>query len=92
MTRTIVFLMMMFVLPSDGSTQVAPSPGDRIRITQVDGTTLTGTVATLSTATIQLSVGTGQVDVPVERIDVLETSRGWGLGSGHPLALEVELG
>ena len=36
MTRAIVFLMtLMFVLPSDGSSQAVPSPGDRIRIRQV---------------------------------------------------------
>ena len=55
---SIVFLMtLMLVLPSDGSSQAAPSPGDRIRIRQVDGTTLTGTLSTRSAETIQLSVG-----------------------------------
>ena len=76
MTRTIVFLMtLMFVLPSDGPAQ-APSPGDRIRIRQVDGTLLTGTLSTRSAETIQVSVGaTGpMVEVPVEGIEALEIS------------------
>ena len=74
MTRTIVFLMMlMSVLPSDGSTQAVPSPGDRIRIKQVDGRILTGTLATWSPETIQL-VRTAAV--PVARIEVLEISLG----------------
>ena len=77
MTKTIVFLMMlMFVLPFDGSAQAVPSPGDRIRIKQVDGTVLTGTLATFSAETIQLSVDSSRVEVPVARIEVLETSLG----------------
>ena len=49
MTRTIVILMtLMSVLPSDGSSQAVPSLGHRIRIKQVDGTVLTGRLATLS--------------------------------------------
>ena len=78
MTRTIVFLMtLMFVLPSDGPAQ-APSPGDRIRIRQVDGTLLTGTLSTRSAETIQLSVGAAgpMVEVPVEGIEALEISLG----------------
>ena len=77
MTKTIVFLMtLMFVLPFDGSAQAVPSPGDRIRIKQVDGTVLTGTIATFSAETIQLSVDSSRVEVPVARIEVLETSLG----------------
>ena len=77
MTKTIVFLMtLMFVLPFDGSAQAVPSPGDRIRIKQVDGTVLTGTLATFSAETIQLSVDSSRVEVPVARIEVLETSLG----------------
>ena len=79
MARTIVFLMtLMFVLPSDGSSQAVPSPGDRIRIKQVDGTVLTGTLAALSPETIQLSVGSDDrmVEVPVEGIEALEISLG----------------
>ncbi len=78
MTRTIVFLMtLMFVLPSDGPAQ-APSPGDRIRIRQMDGTLLTGTLSTRSVETIQLSVGAAgpMVEVPVEGIEALEISLG----------------
>ena len=76
---SIVFLMtLMSVLPSDGSSQAVPSPGDRIRIRQVDGTTLTGKLSTRSAETIQLSVGAAgpMVEVPVEGIAVLETSLG----------------
>ena len=79
MTRTIVFLtMLMSVLPSDGSAQAVPSPGDRIRIRQVDGTVLSGTLTTLSPETIQLSVGSDDrmAEVPVAQIEVLETSLG----------------
>ncbi len=77
MTRAVVFLMtLMFVLPSDGSAQAVPSPGDRIRVKQVDGTVLTGTLVTLSAETIQLSAYPGRVEVPVARIEVLETSLG----------------
>ena len=73
----IVLLMtLMFLLPSDGSAQAVPSPGDRIRIKQVDGTVLTGTLAALSPETIQLSVDSSRVEVPVARIEVLETSLG----------------
>ena len=77
MTRTIVFLVtLMFVLPSDGSAQAVPSPGDRIRIKQVDGTVLVGALAAWSEETIQLSVDSSRVEVPVARIEVLETSLG----------------
>ena len=79
MPRVMVFLMtLMFVLPSDGSAQTVPSPGDRIRIKQVDGTVLTGTLATLSAETIQLSVGSAErmTEIPVAGIEVLETSLG----------------
>ena len=62
MTRTIVFLMtLMVLLPSGGSSQDIPSPGDRIRITQVDGTILTGTLAGVSDEVIQLSVDSSRV-------------------------------
>jgi hypothetical protein len=79
MARAIVFLMtLMFVLPSDGSAQAVPSPGDRIRIRQVDGPVLTGTLATFSAETIQLSLDSESptVEVPVEGILALETSLG----------------
>ncbi len=78
MTKTVVFLMtLMFVLPSDGSAQSVPSPGERIRIKQVDGTVLTGRLATLSPETIQLWIGSDDLaEVPVARIEVLETSLG----------------
>ena len=63
MTRMMVLLTtLMFSLPSDGSGQVAPSPGDRIRIRQVDGTVFTGTLATFSAETIQLSVDPSRPD------------------------------
>ena len=78
MTRTIVFLMtLMFVLPSDGSSQAVPSLGHRIRIKQVDGTVLTGRLVTLSPETIQLWISSDDLaEVPVARIEVLETSLG----------------
>ncbi len=91
MTRTIVFLMtLMFVLPSDGPAQ-APSPGDRIRIRQMDGTLLTGTFSTRSAETIQLSVGAAgpMVEVPVEGIEILETSLGRQRRSGKYFGLTV---
>ena len=71
-------LTLMFLLPSHGSAQAVPSPGDRIRIKQVGGTVLTGTLATLSPETIQLSIGSDDrmAEVPVARIEVLETSLG----------------
>ena len=50
MTRTMVLLMtLVVVLPLYASAQAVPSPGDRIRIEQVDGTVLTGTLATVTT-------------------------------------------
>jgi hypothetical protein len=62
MTRTIVFLMtLMVVLPSDGSAQDVPSPGDRIRIMQVDGAIFTGTLVGVSDEVIQLSVDSSRV-------------------------------
>ena len=81
MTRTIVFLMMLTsVLPSDGSAQAVPSPGDRIRIKQVDGTVLTGTLATWSPETIQLSADSGRVDGTIaisrSQIATLESQQG----------------
>ena len=79
MTRTIVFVMtLMSILPFDGSAQAVPSPGDRVRIRQVDGTVLTGTLITLSPETIQLSVGSAgrMAEVLLARIEVLEASLG----------------
>ena len=71
-------MALMSVLPSDGSSQAVPSPGDRIRIRQVDGTSLTGTFSTRSEETIQLSVGVAgpMVEVPLEGIEALEISLG----------------
>ncbi len=93
MTRTIAFsIALMFVLPSGGLAQAVPSPGDRIRIKQVDGTVLTGTLATLSTEAVQLSVGTDRADVPVERIDVLETSLGLHRNVGKYIGWTVGIG
>ncbi len=79
MTKTVVFLMtLMFVLPSDGSAQAVPSPGDRIRIKQVDGPVLTGRLARFSAETIHLFPDSGGpwVEVPIEGIEALETSLG----------------
>ena len=79
MTRVIVILItLMFVLPSDGSSQDIPSRGERIRIKQVDGTVLTGRLTRLSPETIQLFVRSdyGTREVSVENIEVLETSLG----------------
>ena len=79
MTGAIVLLMtLMFLLPSDGSAQSVPSPGERIRIKQVDGTVLTGRLTRLSPETIQLFVRSdyGTREVSVENIEVLETSLG----------------
>ena len=87
MPRAMVFLIkLMFALPSDGSAQAVPSPGDRIRIKQVDGTVLTGTLAALSPETIQLSVGSDDrmAEVPVARIAVLETSLGQRSKKNNP--------
>ena len=79
MPRVMVFLMtLMSVLPSDGSSQALPSPGDRIRIRQVDGTVLTGTLAAWSEETVQLSGESvdRRMEVPVSAIEALETSLG----------------
>ena len=79
MTRaTICVMALVVVFPSYGSAQAAPSPGDRIRIKQMDGTVLTGTLTMLSPETIQLSVGSDDrmAEVPVAQIEVLETSLG----------------
>ena len=79
MPRATVFLTTLIcVLTSDGSAQAVPNPGDRIRIKQVDGTVLTGTLTTFSLAAIQMSLGSDDrvADVPVARIEVLETSLG----------------
>ena len=94
MTRTIVFLMtLMSVLPFDGSAQAVPSPGDRIRIRQVDGTVLTGTLAAWSEETIQLSVDSSRVEgtvaIPRSQIATLERqegTRGW-VGNGSIIGL-----
>ena len=77
--RTIVFLItLMFVLPVEGSAQAVLSPGDRIRIERVDGTTLTGTLSTRVAETVLVSVGVDGpiVEVPVEGIEALEISLG----------------
>ena len=81
MTRTIVFLMtLVVVLPSDGSSQAVPSLGDRMRIKQVDGTILTGTLATVSAEAIQLSVDSsrvgGGIAIPRSQIATLERQQG----------------
>ena len=79
MTRaTICVMALVVVFPSYGSAQAAPSPGDRIRVKQMDGTVLTGTLTMLSPETIQLSVGSDDrmAEVPVAQIEVLETSLG----------------
>ncbi len=79
MTRAIAFLMLVFVFPSAGSSQTA-SLGDRIRIRQANGTTLTGTLATVSAEAIQLSVDSsrvgGAIAIPRSQIVTLERQQG----------------
>ena len=81
MTRTIVFLMtLIVVLAVDGSAQAVPSPGDRIRIKQVDGTGLVGALAAWSEETIQLSVDSSRVEGTIaisrSQIATLESQQG----------------
>ena len=75
---TLFLLTLILVLPSMGSSQAAPGSGDRIRIRQVDGDVLTGTVAAFTRERIQLSVDSGgpTLDVPVSAIAALELSLG----------------
>ena len=80
MTRVMVFLVMLvFVFPSDGSSQTA-SLGDRIRVRQANGTTLTGTLATVSAEAIQLSVDSsrvgGGIAIPRSQIVTIERQQG----------------
>ena len=92
MTRTLVFLMtLVVVLPSDGSSQAVPSLGHRIRIKQVDGTVLTGRLALpLSPETIQLWIGSDDLaEIPLARIEVLETSLGRQRNFGKYFGLTV---
>ena len=84
MPRVMVFLVtLMSVLPSDGSAQAVPSPGDRIRIKQVDGTVLTGTLSTLSAETIQLSVDSSRVEgtIAISRSEIATLERQEGTRS-----------
>ena len=79
MPRVMVFLMTLITgFPPHGSAQAAPSPGDRIRVTQVGGTVLTGTLARFSRETIQLSVDSPGpvVGMPASTIEALELSLG----------------
>ena len=90
MTKAIVFLVtLMFLPPSHTSAQASASLGDLMRVKQVDGTVLTGELATLSAETIQLAVDSGRVEIPVERIKVLETSRGQQRRFGKYIAMAV---
>ncbi len=77
MTRATPFLVaLLLTLPSGGSSQAAPSPGDRVRVRQLDGAVLTGTLATFSSEGIQLSIDSVSppVEVPVSAIEALEAS------------------
>ena len=80
MTRAIVFLMTLLLLPADGSSQDITSPGDRIRITQLDGTISTGTLAAVSDEVIQLSADSSRVvdrtTFPRSQIATLERQEG----------------
>ena len=76
-TLTVVVLTgLAFQFPAAGAAQTAPIPGDRIRITQADGTVVAGTLATWSANAVRLSPDRlgGTVDIPAETIDVFETS------------------
>ena len=84
MTRTMVLLMtLVVVLPLDGSAQAVPSPGDRIRIEQVDGTVLTGTLATVTTEAIRLSVDSSRVEdgITIRRSQIATLERQEGTRS-----------
>ena len=77
MTRATPFLVaLLLTLPSGGSSQAAPSPGDRVRVRQLDGAVLTGTLATFSSEGIRLSIDSVSppVEVPVSAIEALEAS------------------
>ncbi len=79
MTRaTVCVVALIVVLSPDGSAQAPPSPGDRIRIRQVDGTVFTGTLDTWSTDTVQLfgESTDRRWEVPVSAIESLEMSLG----------------
>ncbi len=91
MTRaTVCVTILIAVFGPDGSAQDMPSRGERIRVRQVDGTVLTGRLLTLSPEMIQLSVGSDDVaEVPVARIEVLETSLGRQRNFGKYFGLTV---
>lgn len=81
MTRTTVFLITLTcVLPSDGLAQTLPSPGERVRINQMDGTVFTGTLTSSSPETIHLSLDPGRVEstvaIPRSQIATLERQQG----------------
>ena len=81
MTRAgLLLIVLTFVLPSDGSAQVVPSPGERIRVEQVDGTIHTGWLGTVTAEAIQLSVDSsrveGTIEIPRSQITTLEHQQG----------------
>ncbi len=79
MTRATAYLVALIaILPPTGAAQAPPSPGDRIRIRQVDGTVHTGTLDTWSTDTVQLfgESTDRRWEVPVSAIESLEMSLG----------------
>ena len=79
MTRATAYLVALIaVLPPTGAAQAPPSPGDRIRIRQVDGTVLTGTLDLWSTETVRLSGESAdrRWEIPVSAIETLEMSLG----------------
>ena len=77
-TAMVCAMALIVALPSDGSAQAPLSPGDRIRITQVEGADLRGTLATFSRERIELSVDAAGpvVAVPFSAIESLEMSLG----------------
>lgn len=92
MTRATAYLVALIaVLPPTGAAQAPPSPGDRIRIRQVDGTVLTGTLDLWSTETVRLSGESAdrRWEIPVSAIETLEMSLGRSHSFGKYYGLTV---
>jgi len=95
MRRTIGFLVtLVLVVPFDGSAQASLSTGDRVRVRQVDGTTLVGTFTSVSPQAIHLLVGSDEsmAEVPLTQVESLEASLGRRGNGLVTLAVTAALG
>ena len=81
-TRIVTLVTLAFALPSTIGAQQDPLTGERVRVTRLDGTVVTGTLepASLELPEVIVLHGDSRLAIPRIEIDFVQRSRGPGRG------------